>query len=54
MTSVKAVGSPQGTTKMIGIARVAPVEDRNSSKVQYIQGMGGLMYQQAQLLMNWM
>jgi hypothetical protein len=39
---------------MTGISQVAPVQARNFSEVQDIQGMGGLMYQQAQLLMKQM
>jgi hypothetical protein len=52
MISVRVVGSPQGTTEITGIAQVALVQARNFSEVQDIQGMGGLMYQHAQLLMK--
>jgi hypothetical protein len=46
--SVEAVEAPQEATETTEIPQVTPVQDRNFSEVQDVQGMGGLMYQQAQ------
>jgi hypothetical protein len=54
MTSVEVVGLPKGVTGAVEIAQVAPILDTDLFKVQNVQGMGGLMYQQAQWLMKQM
>jgi hypothetical protein len=42
------------STETIEIPQVTPLQDRNLFEVKSVQGMGGLMYQQAQLLMKQM
>jgi outer membrane biosynthesis protein TonB len=52
--SIKVVETRQEATKTIEIPQVTPVQDRNFFEVQAAQGMGGLMYQHAHLLMKQM
>jgi hypothetical protein len=52
--SVEAMETPQEATETTKIPQVTLVQDRNFSEVQVVQGMGGLMYQQAQMIMKQM
>jgi hypothetical protein len=52
MISIRAVGSLEVATETVEISQVAPILDMDFFEVQTAQGMGGLMYQQAQLLMK--
>ena len=46
--SVKAVKAPHEATETTKISQVTPIQDRNFPEAQAMQGMGALMYLQAQ------
>jgi hypothetical protein len=52
--SVEAVEAPQEATETTEISQVTPVQDRNFPEAQDAGREGGLMYQQAQQIMNQM
>jgi hypothetical protein len=50
----EVVGDPQEAIRVTKVYQESPVQIRDSPEVQVEQGMGGLLWQQAQLLMKWM
>jgi hypothetical protein len=50
----EVVGDPQEAIEAAEVYQESLVQIRDSPEVQVVQGMGGLMWQQAQLLMKWM
>jgi hypothetical protein len=50
----EVVGDPQEAIEVTEFYQESPVKIRDSHEVQVVQGVGGLMWQQAQLLIKWM